>query len=404
MLWDLQVLERKVSYTCDRSYSLPLRDQTPFKARFVSRPNRFLMLCDTEEQGRITAFLPNPGRLSELLFPGCSVYLLHEPDPNHERATDHTVLAVVRDGAPVMVHTHWCNFMARKFFEDRLVPGFEKARLVRQEIRVGRNRFDFLLEDAQGKWYVEVKSCTLFGQGVAMFPDAVTARGRRHLQELSVIAQSDNNIRCAVLFLVQTDRTCCFMPDYHTDLAFSNTMLAVRERVAIAALPVSWDASLCFRPCRALLPIPWDHIALEAQDRGAYVLILSLDHPQRIAVGSLGETDFQEGYYLYIGSAMKGLTARLARHQRKRKRMHWHIDYLRDKAMLVEALPIRSSLRMECSIAKDMYALPASPIPGFGCGDCACDTHLFYMSHSPMNIPAFHALIQRYRMVPPESL
>ncbi len=381
-------------------YALPLQGRPVFKAAFLSRPNRFLVTSQDNAHGVIRAFLPNPGRLSELLFPGAILHILDTCTDAAQRATRFTVLAVERDGRPVMLHTHWCNEMAQSLLTHHAVPGLEQARIIRREVKVGHSRFDFLLEDDNGEIYLEVKSCTLFGNGVAMFPDAVTERGKRHLLELSDLARTGR--RCHVLFIVQTDQVRCFMPDYHTDLAFAQTMLAVREQVPFMALPVSWTNMLSFQPGKSLLPIPWDFIEGEANDRGAYLAVLRLDCPERLTIGALGEIDFAPGYYTYVGSAMRGLNARIARHCRKRKQMHWHLDYLRAAAEVVEILPIRSSERRECTLASDLAKFMASSIPCFGCSDCECITHLFFMPDNPLEHPPFHEWLQRCRMHPPD--
>ena len=378
-------------------FSLPLDTGALTTARFVSRPNRFLVVCEDKSGRPIKAFLPNPGRLLELLLPDVTMYLSHDGGTLVDRATEYTALAVERDGRPVLLHTHWCNAMARQLLDAGLVPGLEGMRVVRPEVKVGHSRFDFLLEDSAVPCYVEVKSCTLFGNGVAMFPDAVTARGRRHLLELAAIAES-GVARCGVLFIVQTDRARCFMPDYHTDPEFADAMLAVRDRLPIIPLPIAWDDGLRFRVAGRPLPIPWTHIVRENHDCGAYLLLLRLEAAQTLQIGRLGELPFAPGWYVYAGSAMNGLSARIARHKRKRKRKHWHIDYLRDAAEAVECLPIRSSRRIECDLSRALAAHCRNRTENFGCGDCKCPSHLFHFDDNPLCQPWFHALLQRYRM------
>ncbi len=309
------------------------------------------------------------------------------------------MLAVERDGAPVFLHTHINNSVARRLIETGQVPVLKRARIERAEVTVGRSRFDFLLRDGRGDIYVEVKSCTLFAHGVAMFPDAITERGRRHLLELAELARAGT--RTAVLFVVHTPRVRWFMPDYHTDLAFSRTLLEVRHDVRILPMAVSWTRML--RPGRTarLLDIPWDYIEREAHDRGSYLLVLRLGEPRRIAFGAQPATLFAPGYYVYAGSAMANLGARLARHRRARKRMHWHIDYLRKHASVEHALPIRGSRRDECALARDLAGLLEPGPARFGSSDCACPTHLFRSIADPLTRPDFGALLLRYRMRAP---
>jgi Uri superfamily endonuclease len=119
---------------------------------------------------------------------------------------------------------------------------------------------------------------------------------------------------------------------------------------------------------------------------GTYVLVLHLPQDRVIAVGRMGPIAFRRGYYLYVGSARGpgGLRARLGRHMRRGKSVHWHIDYLRPWAEPVEAWLSLSSEQLECrwSICLQEAGL-AQPVRGFGASDCPCDTHLLYSPTRP---------------------
>jgi sugar fermentation stimulation protein A len=229
-----------------------------------------------------------------------------------------------------------------------------------------------------------------------MFPDAVTERGRKHLLDLSELARQ--GARCVVLFLVQTPRARWFLPDYHTDLAFSRTMLDVRHAVEVVPVSVSWSPNLELGPRVRRVVVPWDFVEREAVDRGSYLLLVELARPRTIDVGRLGRVPFEGGHYVYVGSAMSGLTARVERHVRRRKRFHWHVDYLRQHASRVVPLPIRSSRREECTVAAAVGTVMAPGPQGLGCSDCGCATHLFRSEGDPLNSRTFHALLERFRM------
>lgn len=382
-----------------------LRFGPVLKARFIERPNRFLVRCHVQRQGTVEAFLPNPGRLWELFFPDVTLHLTPNAPPatksREDRKTKYTVLAVERDGQPIFLHTHFTNQVARFLVEEDRIPELAGAEVIRPEVPVGHSRFDFLLRHRRRKVYLEVKSCTLFGNGVAMFPDAVTDRGRRHLVELASLRS--RSVRTCVLFLVQTPDVHCFMPDYHTDLAFSRTLLEVRDKLDILPVAIQWasDLSLCsdVKP----LEVPWRYLRREVKDQGSYLLLLRLDKGRRIQVGALGTVTFRRGWYVYVGSAMRNLSARIARHARRRKKVHWHIDYLRNEAAEVIALPIRSSLRQECDVAQALTAVLQSGPTGFGSSDCDCSTHLFYHAASPLDSRPFHKVLQQFRMRHPGS-
>lgn len=360
----------------------------------MRRINRFLVECTLDGKA-VNAFLPNPGRLQELLLTGRPLFVVEEGETK-DRMTDFTVVGVEREGRPIMLHTHKTNSVVGRLLEEDLIPGLEGAEIVRQEVRVGHNRFDFLLKDQSGDIFLEMKSCTLVGEEVAMFPDAVTARGARHLRELADLAGGAT--RCAVVFIIHWPLASVFMPDYHTDLHFARTLLAVRESVRIIPLSVRWLPDLSLSCSVRLLDVPWQHIELEAQDRGSYIIILELQSEAVVDVGKLGSIRFPKGFYLYVGSAMKGLSKRLERHRRLSKQAHWHIDYLRPYARLHAALPIRASERLECSIADRIKEIAGWSIGRFGCSDCECESHLFAASGDPLQSADFQKIIQYFRM------
>jgi sugar fermentation stimulation protein A len=364
------------------------------KAYFLSRPNRFTVRCRLD--GKVVqAFLPNPGRLLELLFPGAPVYLERAESPG--RRLPLTAVAVEREGHRVVLHTHKANDVARYLIQNGAVRGLQGFEILRGEVTRGKSRFDFLLEKKGQEALVEVKSCTLFSRRVAMFPDAVTARGKKHLEDLARL--SDKGILCSVLFLIQWPLAEFFMPDFHTDLGFAKAMMEAREKVLFLPLSVKWrkDFSLVAREARHVAVL-WEALDPEVHDGGSYLLVLRLPEETRIAVGGLGRLHLRSGFYVYVGSAAKNLTARLKRHRRLTKKAFWHIDYLRAASELRAVLPVRSADRLECEIAWALRGLADWVVPGFGSSDCSCPSHLFGMGENPLGHPAFHHLLQHFRM------
>jgi sugar fermentation stimulation protein A len=364
------------------------------RANFLDRPNRFLVRCLKEDQ-EVTAFLPNPGRLQELLLPGRPLYLVLDKT-SAPRRYPYTVVAVEREGIPIMLHTHKTNEVARYLIDRGKVPGLENAKVIRKEIPYGHSRFDLLVEKNGKDILIEVKSCTLVGENIAMFPDAVTERGARHLRELAELSKTGR--KTAVLFLVHWPKVEFFMPDFHTDLHFARTMMDSRNPVRFFPLSVGWRKDLSLDGKIHSLTIPWNIIENEAQDRGSYLLILKLREAKTITIGKMGDILFAPGYYIYVGSAMANLTARLERHRRLRKKLHWHIDYLRQEADFETTFPIRSSLSLECAIAREMRKVADWTVSGFGASDCHCPTHLFGMGRNPLLFPDFIGLLQYFRM------
>jgi Uri superfamily endonuclease len=137
--------------------------------------------------------------------------------------------------------------------------------------------------------------------------------------------------------------------------------------------------------------------------KGTYLLVLRLGRAAQIQIGALGLFGFPAGWYIYAGSAMGpgGLRARLARHSRAEKRLHWHIDYVLAVGVLQATWQVASLERLECAWATAVSELPGAQCPalGFGSSDCGCPSHLVYLSYRPTDRQMQCALAQR---TPPE--
>lgn len=367
-------------------------EDKPETAYFIDRTNRFTV--EARLNGRtVKAYLPNPGRLWELLFPGAPIYLVKNGE---EGLLPYTMMAVLKEGTPILLHTHMTNLVVEKLLKARLIPGLEEMEIERREATFGHSRYDFLLSSNGEAMILEVKNCTLFGKALAMFPDAVTARGSRHLEGLLEIARKGT--RTGVLFVVQWPMTRYFMPEYHTDPYFSKTLLSVRERIMVKAIALRWHEDLSLDEEVRELEIPWQYIESHGKDRGSYIIILHVPGEMRISVGGLGPTFFRPGYYIYVGSALRGLTQRMARHERKRKNLFWHIDYLREQAAFHKGLAIRTPLDLECQIASRVREISEWLVPGFGSSDCGCATHLYAMETDPVKHRPFVEMLNQFRI------
>ena len=112
--------------------------------------------------------------------------------------------------------------------------------------------------------------------------------------------------------------------------------------------------------------------------KGTYILVVGVNKQSEIKVGSLRKINFGKGNYAYIGSAMNSLEKRIERHERKEKKLFWHIDYLLSSpnVKLKKVLIKPSGKKEECKIANKI-ASRGVPVIGFGCSDCKCKSHLF---------------------------
>ncbi len=113
-------------------------------------------------------------------------------------------------------------------------------------------------------------------------------------------------------------------------------------------------------------------------ERGSYALIVDLPADCFIAAGRLAPTVLRAGRYVYLGSALGGLRARVARHRRTEKRRHWHVDYLLERGTVAEVWIALSAESLECLLAAHLAANPGGSlaIPRFGASDCRCPGHL----------------------------
>jgi sugar fermentation stimulation protein A len=172
------------------------------EAEFLDRPNRFLGVVRLG--GRpVEAHLPDPGRLRELLVPGAPVWV-HPRDAARGLRTRYT-LCLVRapTGELVSVVTTWANALVAEALEAGALPELAGWRVVAREVTRAGQRFDFLLRAERGRreMWLEVKSVTLVDRGRGLFPDAVTARGARHVRALAARARRGG--AAGLLFVVQ---------------------------------------------------------------------------------------------------------------------------------------------------------------------------------------------------------
>ncbi len=128
-------------------------------------------------------------------------------------------------------------------------------------------------------------------------------------------------------------------------------------------------------------------VARLPRESGSYLLMLMLPKPTEIQVGRLGPIQFESGWYAYTGSAFGpgGLSARLRHHLKPVQKQHWHIDYLRTEAMVVEIWMAVGRPSQEHAWAALLAKGPRAGkrVQGFGSSDCKCPSHLLQFSRPP---------------------
>lgn len=194
--------------------------------RFLSRPNRFLTILDLGGT-EVEAHLPDPGRLKELLTPGAEVWA--RPSDHPARKTRYTLTLVkAPTGELVSLVTTLPNDLVDEALRLGRIGELADWTIEARERRWERSRFDFLLRrGADERMLLEVKSVTLVEQGRALFPDAVTARGARHLRELAAARQAGQG--AAVLFVVQRRDADTITAAHDIDPRFAAALAAARD-------------------------------------------------------------------------------------------------------------------------------------------------------------------------------
>jgi len=199
-------------------------------AVLLRRYKRFLADIRLPDGREITVHCPNSGSMLGCGDPGLPVMISRAANPN--RKYPHT-LEMVRVGTTwVGVNTALTNRLVREAMENELFPELGKITAIRPEVKTGNSRLDFRLDTDAGTTWVEVKNCSLAVGTTALFPDAVTERGTRHLRELLALRQSGQ--RAAVIFCVQREDVERFAPAAAIDPLYAATLEEVLKQGVLA--------------------------------------------------------------------------------------------------------------------------------------------------------------------------
>lgn len=209
---------------------------------FVKRYKRFFTDVRTADGELLTLHCPNTGSMKNCQVEGSDCWYSLSDNPKRKLpgtleivTTSHGQLAGVNTSRP--------NRLVYEVIEAGLVPELADYQRIRTEVRYGeeKSRIDLLLEDnALGLCYVEVKNVTLdMGQGLAMFPDAVTSRGSKHLRELMAMVAAGH--RAVLFFCVQLTGAECLEVAAHIDPVYAQTL---SQAVAAGVEVIAWRAAI----------------------------------------------------------------------------------------------------------------------------------------------------------------
>ena len=198
---------------------------------FIKRYKRFFV--DIKINNKIiTAHCPNTGSMYGLLKKGNKVWVSKSNNPN--RKLKYT-LAIIRDKkSKVGVNTHFTNKIVLHALQNKLIKEFKNISEIKPETKFGKNtRFDFLIADKKNKSFIEVKNVTLSRKkGLAEFPDAVTTRGLKHINELENAGKK--NYKIFIIFLIQRNDCEVFTIAKDIDPDYAKALkLAVKNKLNI---------------------------------------------------------------------------------------------------------------------------------------------------------------------------
>jgi len=221
------------------------------EGRLVRRYKRFLTDVEGPDGKVIVAHCPNTGSLKGCLETGARVVLRDSQDP--KRKLRYTFQTIEINGSWVNVDTGLPNALVTEAIEEGLIDGLDDYDTVRREVKYGKSsRIDVLLERENGeRCYVEVKSTTLAEEGQARFPDAVTARGLKHLIELRDMVREGH--RAVIFFCVSRSDVAEFAPADEIDPAYGK---ALREVVGEGVEALAWSTQVEPNSFRLLKALP----------------------------------------------------------------------------------------------------------------------------------------------------
>ena len=205
------------------------------KATFIERPNRFIALVSLDGK-EVVSHVKNTGRCKELLIPGATVYL-NKPE-GRERKTEYDLVAVEKETANGKILINMDSSAPNDAVAEWLPKSglFAEGAIIRREVTKGNSRFDFMVTENVGSGdftkvkstFIEVKGVTLEDGGIAMFPDAPTERGVKHLFELSEL--SAEGYGTAIIFVVQMKGITAFKPNDATHAEFGKALRYAKDR------------------------------------------------------------------------------------------------------------------------------------------------------------------------------
>lgn len=206
-------------------------------ATLVRRDNRFRATVELGDAWA-SAHVPTSGRLSELLVPGADIWLAPIDRPG--RKTPYDLLLVQHGDTLVSIDARLPNALFAEHLQKTGWLGNPVGQIER-EVTLGKSRLDLRIRDERSTTWIEIKSVTLVEKGIALFPDAPTVRGTRHVRELTHAVQQGDE--AAVIFVAQRNDPRSYSPHHRADPDFAAALHAAR-RAGVAILAYACAVNL----------------------------------------------------------------------------------------------------------------------------------------------------------------
>lgn len=199
----------------------------------IKRYKRFLADIKLDNNKIVTAHCTNSGTMKSCIEEGAEVYVTHVNNP--KRKTQYTWEMIKINHKWVGVNTAWPNLLAAEAIKNNEIQGLKGYSTVKREVKFNDSRFDIYCENDKEKCFIEVKNVTMKVGNYALFPDAVTTRGLKHLNTL--IEAKQQGYRAVMIYIIQRSDVSAFGPAKSIDPNYSKGLKnAINEGVEILAL------------------------------------------------------------------------------------------------------------------------------------------------------------------------
>ena len=208
------------------------------RGKFIKRYKRFLADIKLTGGETVTAHCTNSGSMKSCLEGDADVYM--SPVDDLKRKTQFTWEMIKINGDWVGINTNIPNVLAYEAVKNGEIDELQGYTIVKREVKYGNSRFDVYAENEKEKCFIEVKNVTLKEGNFALFPDAVTKRGKKHLEEL--IRVKESGLRAVMLFVVQRTDVEIFAPAWNIDPDYSEKLNEAYQK-GVEIIPVQADVS-----------------------------------------------------------------------------------------------------------------------------------------------------------------